>query len=90
MKNTGQGTSELQLKISQLTQVMTWLLIGGAATLGRVLFSFFSGEFDPIYDSIEGALGASCLASWSKCYCDRRKLMQTLQAAETVPDSVIP
>ncbi|MGL5422042.1 MAG: hypothetical protein ACRDAJ_03615 [Serratia fonticola] len=90
MKNTEQGSSELQLKISQLTQVMTWLLIGGAATLGRVLFSFFSGEFDPIYDSIEGALGASCLASWGKCYYDRRKLMQTLQAAETVLDSAIP
>lgn len=90
MESTEQVSHELQQKISRLTQLMTYLLIGGAATLGRVLFSFYSGEFDPVYDSIEGALGVYCLAWWGKSYYDRQKLMQKLQAAKTAPDSVIP
>ncbi|HGM5488675.1 TPA: hypothetical protein ACKP1B_000253 [Serratia fonticola] len=90
MESTKQVSNELQQRISQLTKLMTWLLIGGAATLGMVLLKLFTGEFDPVYHSIEAALGVYCLASWGKSYYDRQKLMQKLQAAKTAPDSVYP
>lgn len=86
MENTEQEINELQQKISQLTKLMTWLLIGGVVTLGMALLKFFTGEFDPIYHSIEAALGVYCLASWIKNYYARQKLLQKLRA----PDSVIP
>lgn len=90
MESTEQGCNELQQKISRLTQLMTWLLIGGVVTLGMALLKLFTGEFDPIYHSIEAALGVYCLATWCKSYSDRQKLMQKLQAAKTAPDSLVP
>jgi magnesium-transporting ATPase (P-type) len=88
MENTTQVSNELQQKISQLTKLMTWLLIGGVATLGMALLKFFTGEFDPMYHSIEAAIGLYCLATWVKSYYGRQKLLQQLRVAETASDSV--
>lgn len=88
MTNMEQVRGELQQEIGKVTKLMTWLLIGGVVTLGMVLVKFTSGEFDPIYHSVEGALGLYCLASWGKNYYHRQKLLQKLDKLGKSPEVI--
>lgn len=83
-----QVRSELQQEIGKATNLMKWLLIGGIVTLGMVLVKFVSGEFDPIYHSVEAALGVYCLASWGKNYHHRQKLLQKLGKMDKSPEVI--
>ncbi|WP_431222976.1 hypothetical protein ACQ86O_22810 [Serratia sp. L9] len=88
MNDMEQTRSELQQEIGKVTNLMKWLLIGGIVTLGMALFKFVSGEFDPIYHSVEAAIGVYCLVSWGKNYHHRQKLLQKLEKLDKSPEVI--